>query len=181
MFDSNINECELLSITSDSITIDINKTKKENIKDALVGRDMFYVTTLMVQPTLNKKYFREIITKKLIPVCRIRTRYSYLFLEDHEYMIPNIPCFIKYQETLWYGERRKCDLRIAEPQQIKEYIKKHMSSDETFNKFSNELNEIFKKAEEYYDSAYTAAEEYNFKEKTAVKALIKSARKNSLK
>ena len=58
------------------------------------------------------------------------------------------------------------------------WFKNSLPHDGTYNKFLIELNEIFKKSEEYYASSYTVAKDERLKEKD-VKKLIKTVRKKS--
>ena len=67
MLDKNeIYKCYLLSI-SPNATIDLNKTKKENIANL----KLLPTKQIMVQPTENNNYVQEIITEELIPIYHI--------------------------------------------------------------------------------------------------------------
>ncbi len=169
--DSAVYKCDLLSITPD-IRVNIDEPKKENIKNA----DTVVVGTIMVKPTINPKYFREIITKKLIPVYRITKRNGSGLPYGGKifYKAPDIPCFIKYSETQFFDEYQGNTLKKASAEEVKNYIERYVASDGTCNELLDKLNEIFKRAEEYYEEA---AKKNTYSDETQIKSLIKTMRK----
>lgn len=175
-FDSTIYKCSLLYLEPDEI-VKVYKTKEAKIED--VDR-YIAMRTILVKQTLNKKNFREIITKKFIPAYRTIYVKSIIFGPDEGelyYQLPKIPCFVRCHEERLYGNPpRLYDIEVATEEDIEKYIKYHTSSDGKHDKFLEELNDIFIEAEERYDEALS---ENNTSHTTGEKSFIKSIKKKN--
>lgn len=161
---NNIYECNLYSITPD-IRVNHDWSKERNILRA----NKMNVKKIMVSPTFKRNFYREIITGVQIPVYRIHTLQS---LCKVYYSIPSL--FLSYYIMIiengllfqYYN-----NLEIATTENLKEYLEKYSSNPAALKK---ELNEIFQKAEEYYECAYKKGE---YSDEYKVKCLLKTIRR----
>ena len=142
-------KCELLSVTQDTSVYE-DCSKQVNIFNIPI----MSVGTIMVQPTHDPRYFREIITKKLIPVFRERE-----FINPRNntsYIVPTKPYFIKYKELINHGEYSGNSLEIAQAEEVKKYIEQHTFPHGSDWDFSLDLDEKIFLAEKYYANAAKA-------------------------
>ena len=143
-----IYKCDLLSITKD-IKVDKDKSKRENIRSA----ETEVVETVMVERTLLKDSFKELITGKIIPAYCISTHKIDKNYEGATYhYVPKKPYFIKYHEEEIVDEYQGNDLQLATADELEEYVAQNMPGG-NFTNFSDRLDKIFKIAETYYNEA----------------------------
>lgn len=164
LFDDTVYKCSLHSITSD-IRVMNDRSKRENI----AGANTEIVGEIMVQPTINPNMYREIVTGMLIPAYR-RTVKVGLFHDLHGdgyYRVPKKPVFIKINDQYLFGDYTS-SLKVAQLEEIKEYIEKFSSDIDSYRYY---LNSLFEKAEACYDRASLKGE---ISEKTKIKMLVKS-------
>ena len=166
-----IYKCYLLTITKD-IKINTNKTIQENISNAKVESKKL----ILVQPTNNPNFFKEIISEKLIPVYRIAEKKSFLseYKTNYEYTIPKTPYFIKYTEKINYNNEIITTLKEAKLEEIQSYIDINAATKERYYKFINELNNIIETSNRIY---YNATKD---SESEKIKSLIRHL-KNKIK
>lgn len=164
---SNVYECDLITVTSD-IRVNQDETFEENISNAKTQ----VAKKIMVQKTHNSKYFKEILTKKLIPVYCVRKCRGVLQSKEEvmNYYIPKTPYFIKYYEEQIQDNHWENDLKVATYENIEKYINDNKSLDGTYHEFLNQLEQIFKTANDYYKQAYM---KNNYSEKELIKKLMK--------
>ena len=164
MNNKTIYKCYLLTITKD-IKINTSKTIQENISNAKVESTKI----ILVQPTNNPNFFKEIISEKLIPVYRITEKKSFFneYKTNYEYTIPKTPYFIKYIERRNYNNEIITSLKEANLEEIQSYIDINASTKERYYKFINELNTIIEASKKHY---YNAAKNSDSEK---IKALIR--------
>lgn len=159
MFNQTIYKCDLLSVTPD-IRVNQDWPKKKNISEA----NKKIVKTILVQPTINPQFFKEIITEKRIPVYRITKKTGLFHSQDGDYYEypPESPVFILVREN-WFQPGN--NLTVASNQEIQEYLSQN-------NKeiYINELNEVFEQATKYYNDAF---DRNHYSDKAVVKSLLK--------
>lgn len=136
MIDNKIYKVNLVAFGPDSNAY-CDCTMKENIakNDSLV-----VVKELFVKRTISKKYMKEVVTNKIIPV-------MYNDLSSGETYIPNSACFLKvsyigkdlYEQNVLVSELRK-------------YIANCYLDDRFSSSLSN-LNKLFEMADYYYQLA----------------------------
>ncbi len=167
MFDNPVFKCELLSVTPD-IRVNVDENYKSNIANA----ETKPVSTILVQQSWNPSYMREIITKKLITLCRIEHYFtSNLINGEVISIIPKKPYFIKYNVKV--GDEDMVlddDLEEAGPDDVKEYIDAH--SDKA--SYAKLLDSLFNQAEKYYKESY---EKGVYSDRKQVKKLLKTLKK----
>lgn len=143
-FDRTVYECDLLSITPNiKVNSDWENWKNiENAKTKVAAR-------IMVQPTIRKNIYREIVTGMPIPVYRITKRNNEFMPDDEEecHFVPYQPVFIKIRGY----SNRSCPKLVANFKDIKKYIEKNTAPNVDYKA---QLEDIFQKAEEYYKNAY---------------------------
>ena len=145
MFNNPIYKCSLYSITS-SIEVDPNKTMRENIENAPTTP----ISTVLVRKTIHPRYFREIVTGKLLPVYTETTFTNTLLKGDVEREIPKSPVFIKVNRVEGHaGEEVYTDLEKATPSEVEEYYIDH--GDRGF--FDLSLYEVFARGYGIYEKA----------------------------
>lgn len=140
-----------LLIVKEGATVFKDQTKKENLKNIDVEESM----PVMVVPTINPRYFRELVTKKKIPVYCIANRNGVdekgnIGFDYH--FIPNKACFIKFREYKFHGEYG-ISLLKANAEEIQNYILKHTYSNTDYKEFKKDLAETFKQGEVNYKNA----------------------------
>ena len=162
LFDDTIYIADLYSITS-GIVVNHDWSKKENIMEA----NAKVVKNIMVRKTFNPNVYREVVTGILIPVYRKTIKYGgvHSISGDVYYKIPNKPVFIKIYEE--YYSSYTTNLRAASFKQVENYV----ANIDDVEKFKNELNNIFLKAEEYYEKASL---KNNYSDNKKAKKLLKS-------
>lgn len=135
MYDGEIiYECELLSVIGttknndefgeyNNLIPDTNEESLTNIEDA----DTEVVAKIMVEPTLMKNVYREIVTGKLIPA--YVTYYDFNIITDKPRIVrrevPSLPIFIKVERYLPLMGPIEDDLKPASLDSIKEYVELH--------------------------------------------------------
>ncbi len=161
---NNIYECNLYSITSD-IRVNHDWSKAKNILRA----NKTDVMKIMVSPTFRRNFYREVITGISIPVYRVHKLQS---LCSVYYSIPSpfLPYYIMIIENGLLFQYYN-NLEIASIENLKEYLERYSSNSDALKK---ELNEIFQKAEEYYEQAYKKCE---YSDEYKVKSLLKNMRR----
>lgn len=169
IFDKNVYECNLYSITSD-IKVNKDLSKRENIRKNF---EIKVAEKVMVKPTIRKNIFKEIVTGKLIPAYRISYCSIGNALPDFTYTVPNSPVFIKVHEEydILSGDY-DCDLynrRVTNNQDIIAYLQNHSKEE-----WEEKLDSIFQQGEEYYNNA---AAQNNYSNKAPVRTLLKAFRK----
>ncbi len=168
MFKRRIYKCDLLSISPDTV-IYSDKSMKKNLENANTN----VVATILVKETINIDYVREIVTNKLIPIYKIVTYdapgYRHHGTIDH--IVPKSPVFIKISETLGFeGIIEESDFTPATNDEIKEYLTLHNDP----KKYKNELEEIFRLGEEYYNNSRAKG---IVTEETEIKRMIKTIKR----
>ena len=164
-----IYKCDLLSIT-ENVVVNADESRATNIERA----EVVPVETLFVQPTTSRKYFREIITRKLIPV------YYEGYREDfYEYrdgitlkIIPKLPCYIKYQDSYINDIYQGDSLEIPTASEVLDYVEKHQDRES----FSSYLDGLLLQAELYYQDALL---KNNISEETKIKSITKSLKRKN--
>ncbi len=166
LFDT-VYECDLYSITPE-IRVNQDWNRRKNISEA----DTKIVSKIMVQRTINPNFYKEIITGMLIPAYRtiFKSGAFHSWGGDIYYRVPKEPVFIKFEERHFYDNHWN-SLVVAQAVDVKKYIEEHASNVE---KFKNELTNLFKTAEEYYEDAYL---KNTYSNKKTVKSLIKTIKK----
>lgn len=136
--------------------------KRKNIAEA----DTLSVKKIMVQPTINPNVYREIVTGMLISVYRTTTKFGlcHALNGDIYYKVPKSLVFIKIYDMYNFGEYSS-SLEVADLIEIEKYIMQHTSY---ITQFRQELNDIFQKAESYYESASLKS---NISKKAEIKIL----------
>lgn len=165
MLDKNVYEVDLYSIT-ENIRVNQDWSRYENILNA----NLQEVATIMVLPTRNPKYFREIVTGMLIPVLRETTKTTLFCYKDHYYTVPKTPAFIKIREVRFH-EYYNNNLICASAENVRQYVEKHINN---VDDFKMELSNIFETAEAYYENA---KQKNDISDELIAKRLLKTIKK----
>lgn len=94
--------------------------------------DYNFISYLLVKKTMSKKYFREIITGRLIPVCIVHVFEldEILGIPQSAYKITKIeaPAFIQYRK--FHGLNSTTDLEIADAKTLENYLLENSNIEE---------------------------------------------------
>ena len=148
-----IYRCKLLSVT-ENMKVYNGYSRKQNIKQAYAEGATLPVETLYVDMSSGPEHVREVITKKLIPVYRIRI-ITGDELEDivEHYPPKNWACFIIYTEKIKMDMHSGFeDLDEASADELQQYYDIWQGEDDP-TVMHDRLEELFLKGEAYYQAA----------------------------
>lgn len=180
----NIYEVNLCSLSS-NIVVYNDWSKKQNIHNNIKMEHIQLVRKIMVQEIMFKRYMKEIITGRYIPINKkqIFWQYEQPFprIPEEELKKVNYPIlanslvFIGLEEYFDVYGKSSNNLREVRGSQLEKYLKQNTSSTSTFK---TNLENIFKETQELY----RAAEEQNcfYDNKVMVRTLMKNAKKQGL-
>lgn len=181
----NVYEVDLCSL-SPNIVVYNDWSKKQNIHENIKMERIQIVRKIIVQETIYRRYMKEIITGRYIPINKkqIFWQYEQPFprieeerLRKIEYpILANSLVFIGVEEYFDVDKKFPSDnLHEVRGRQLEEYLKKNTSS--TSN-FKTNLETIFKEAQDFYK----VAEEKNcfYDDEIMVRTLMKKAKKQGL-
>ena len=153
-------KCSLLIIAEDA-RINIDQSKRKNIKHAKKEAKK----ELLVQPTMSRHYFREIVTNQKIPVYRIQNLGASTIGELIYHYPPKEPYFIQYDEIIENEEYLGNSLQEASLKEIQDYLD---NNDPDI--LSKEIQEIMNQAEQNYQKAKDKKE---ISDQAKIKQLLK--------
>lgn len=172
-----IYKVDLYSITQDIIIYE-NKSKFYDIAhtfDDCAGFDEYFTTkkllTILVKQIHSPYYFKELITGKKIP--RINIRINNFSGKVCDYYGVGSPIFIKDKSFEFSKEHP--DIEIANSNDVEQYLKEHPNK----KKYLEELNQMFRLANEYYNNAYNKLINEKEKTKIMIKNYVKNNKKNN--
>lgn len=146
----------LMSIKPD-ITVYNDWTKAKNILES----EKQVVDTVMVQFTCSDKYYREIITGKLIPVSKVGfTDDMFYFRRSRAVEYYNLDPYMFIYEPYVIDSVTKKHLvhpknskHKVSPEELEQYIKERKNGYKGFDSYGEYLDSMYKQAEGYYEEA----------------------------
>lgn len=155
LINKNIYECELYSIAPKKETIEASDESKnlvaeERQKAVLTIKDAEteIVGKIVVQPTVVKNIFREIVTGKLITAYYSHVEFD--TLTDKRIVLSEIPpmnpVYIVVDEYEDFMGKSRLVLKTPSEEEVKEYIETHDRGE-----LRSQIKETFQKGQENYD------------------------------
>lgn len=184
MYMKSIYEVKLYSLSSDIVVYN-DWSKKQNIHNNIKMEHIQFIRRIMVQETMFKRYMKEIITGRYIPINKkqIFWQYEQPFpripeeeLKKVDYSIlANSLVFIGLEEYFDIYGKSSNNIREVRGSQLEEYLKQNTSSTSTFR---TDLENVFKESQGFY----RIAEERNcfYNDEIMVRTLIKNAKNQGL-